>query len=319
VKSLIAIACILAGLIGGHAQADTYPSKPIKLINPWQIGGGVDALARLLGSKMQEKWGQPVIVDSKAGAGGNIGTDFVAKSAPDGYTLLINNGTLTTNPSFFSKMPFDVERDLAPISMIAMQEFYLVVANNMPVKNMRELVAYAKANPGKVFYSTPGPGTPQHLAGELLKSMAGIDIVHIPYKGQAPAITDVMAGQVQMTWVTLNVALPLIHAGKVRGIAIGAKERLPAYKDLPVIAETVPGYEIYTWVGLFAPAGTPQPIIQQLTGEVHRFTQLPDVKEKLVPLGYEIKTSTPAELKSIMSGELVKWAKVVKNAGIKPD
>jgi tripartite-type tricarboxylate transporter receptor subunit TctC len=318
VRSMFTIACILFGL-AGHAHADTYPSKPIKLINPWQIGGGVDALARLLGSKMQEKWGQPVIVDSKAGAGGNIGTDFVTKSPADGYTLLINNGTLTTNPSFFSKMPFDVEKDLAPISMIAMQEFYLVVANNMPVKNMRELVAYAKANPGKVFYSTPGPGTPQHLAGELLKSMAGIDIVHTPYKGQAPAITDVMAGQVQMTWVTLNVALPLIQAGKVRGIAIGAKERLPSYKDHPVIAETVPGYEIYTWVGLFAPAGTPQPIIQQLTGEVHRFTQLPDVKEKLVPLGYEIRTGTPAELKSIMSMELVKWAKVVKDAGIKPD
>jgi tripartite-type tricarboxylate transporter receptor subunit TctC len=184
---------------------------------------------------------------------------------------------------------------------------------------MRELIAYAKTNPGKVFYATPGRGTPQHLAGELLKSMAGIDIVHAPYKGQAPAINDVMGGQVQMAWVTLNVALPLMQAGKVRGIAISAKERLPTYKEHPIVAETVPGYEMYTWVALFAPAGTPQPLVQQLTAEVHRFTQLPDVKEKLVSFGYEIKTSTSAEFKSIMSDELVKWAKLVKTAGIKPD
>ncbi len=319
-KSLVALGLLLCGLLGGgQADADTYPSKPIKLINPWQVGGGVDALARLVGVKMQERWGQPVIVDSKAGTGGNIGTDFVAKSPPDGYTLLINNGTLTTNPSFFAKMPFDVEKDLAPISMIAMQQFYLVVDNSLPVRNMRELIAYAKANPGKVFYATPGGGTPQHLAGELLKSMAGVDIVHVPYKGQSPALTAVMAGQVQMTWLTLNAALPLIEAGKVRGIAIAAKERLASLKDVPVIAETLPGFEIYTWVGLFAPAQTPPQIIRQLTGEVHRFAQLPDVREKLIPLGYDIRTTTPAELHSIMSTELVKWARIVKEAGIKPE
>lgn len=321
-KSIITIACIIFGVFGtGSGYAQGYPHKPIRLINPWQVGGGVDALARLLGTKFQERLGQPVIVESKTGAGGTTGADFVAKSPPDGYTLLITTGALTTNPFFFSKMPFDVEKDLAPISMIARQHFYLVAANNMPVKSMKELIAYAKANPGKVAYASPGIGTPQHLAGEMLKLMAGIDIVHIPYKGQAPAMNDVMAGHVQMTWVTLNAALPLIQTGKVRGIAIASsKERLALYKDAPVIAETVPGYEMGSvWYSLFAPAATPAPVIQRLTAEVRRFTQLPDMHEKLVPLGFELRSTSPQELRAAIKTELDGWGKVVKAAGIKPE
>jgi tripartite-type tricarboxylate transporter receptor subunit TctC len=290
----------------------------VKIINPWQYGGGVDALARLLANKLHERWRQPVIVDSKPGAGGNIGSEFVAKSAPDGHTLLINNSTLTTNPPFFKKMPFDAAHDLAPVGLIAMQQFYLVVTNSLPVRNMGELIAYAKANPGKLFYATPGIGTPQHLAGELLRSTAGVDITHSPYKGQAPAMADVIAGQAHMTWVTLNAALPLIQAGKVRGIAISSLERSRAYPDVPVVSEVVPGYEIYTWVGLFAPAGTPQNVITQLNGEVQRFARMPDVMENLVTLGYDIKVSTPAELRTLMRDESAKWARLAKTVGIKP-
>ncbi len=321
-KSMIMIICMMVGVLGtGSGYAQEYPNKPIQLINPWSAGGGVDTVARLLGTKFQERLGQPVIVEIKPGAGGTLGADFVAKSRPDGYTLLITTGGLTTNPFFFANMPFDVEKDLAPISMIAMQHFYLVAANNLPVKNMKELIAYAKANPGKVSYASPGLGTPQHLAGEMLKSMAGIDITHVPYKGQTPAINDVMAGHVPMTWVTLNAALPLIQTGKVRGIAIASsKERLALYKDVPVIAETVPGYEMApSWYALFAPAATPARVIQRLAAEVQRFTQLPDVHERLVSMGFEVQSSSPQAMRDVIKTELVAYGKIVKAAGIKPE
>ncbi len=312
--------CIVSGLlVAGAVQAQAYPSKPIRIINPYQAGGGIDLLARLIGNQMRDKWGQPIVVESKTGAGGNIGADFVAKSPPDGYTLLIAPGTLTTNPYFFQKMPFDIQKDLAPISMVASQYFYLVVANNLPVKNMAELIDYAKANPGKISYATPGIGTPQHLGAEMIKSMAGIDIVHVPYKGQMPAVNDVVSAQVQMTLVTLNVALPLIQDGRVRGIAITAPKRLADHKDVPVVAERIPGYELNTWFSLFAPAGTPAAVIDQLAGEVARLTKLPEVKDKLVPLGYEVRSSSQQELRTVIDADLAKWARVVKAAGIKPE
>lgn len=319
-NKVLRVVLVLSGfLIVAGAHAQNYPSKPIRLINPYQVGGGVDLLARLIGEQMQAKWGQPVVVESKAGAGGNVGADFVAKSAPDGQTLLITASTVTINPYFFAQMPFDVQKDLAPISMVASQEFYLIVANSLPVKNMAELIAYAKANPKKLFYSTPGIGTPQHLGGELLKTMAGIDIVHAPYKGQTPAVQDVVAGRVHMTLATLNQAMPLVKEGQVRGIAIAAKQRVSNHKDVPVVAETLPGYEINTWFALFAPARTPAPIVQQLAEEVKRISQLPEFKERLIPLGYEIASSTPQELRAAIAADLAKWGGVAKAAGIKPE
>jgi tripartite-type tricarboxylate transporter receptor subunit TctC len=317
-RSLLAAFALLVVSIG-HASAQSFPAKPVRLINPYQAGGGVDLLARLIAGKLQERWGQPVVVESKPGAGGNVGADFVAKSPADGYTLLLSPSTLTTNPYFFAKMPFDVQKDLAPISLIASQEFYIVANNAFAPKTMAELIAYAKANPGKISYATPGIGTPQHLGAELLKSLTGTDIVHVPYKGQLPAITDVMSGQVHITWVTLNQALPLIQAGKIRGIAIAAKRRVGNLKDVPIVAETIPGYEVNTWFGLFAPAGTPNAIIQQLAEETQRIAQLPEVQEKLLPLGYEVMTSTPQELRAIIAADLAKWGKVVRTAGIKLD
>ena len=306
-------------LLAGGICAQGYPNKPVKLINPYAAGGGVDLLARLVALKLQEKWGQPFLVESKPGAGGNIGVDFVAKSAPDGYTLLIMTSTLTTNPYFIAKMPFDAERDLAPISMLALQEFYLVANPELPVKTVADLIAYAKANPGKVTYSTPGIGTPQQLGGELLKTSAGIDIVHIPYKGQAPAINAVLSGEVAMTWVTTNAAIPHIRTGKLRGLALAVLNRPAAFKDVPVIAETVPGYELYAWYAVFAPAGTPAEIIQQLAQEIRRIAQLPDVREKLVPLGFDVRSSSPQELRATIAADLEKWGKVAKAAGIKPE
>lgn len=313
----VAAACVF---LSPHAAlAQTWPAKPLRLINPFQAGGGVDMLCRLYALKFQERWGQPVVVESKVGAGGNVGVDFVAKSAPDGYTLVLSPSAVTTNPFFFAKMPFDVQKDLAPISLVASQEFYLVATNSFAPKTVPDLIAYAKANPGKISYATPGIGSPQHLGAELFKSMTGTDLVHVPYKGQLPAITDVISGQVQVTLTTLNQALPLIRSNKLRGIAIAAKRRVDTLRDVPIIAETLPGFEVNTWFGMFAPAGTPEPVVQQIAAEIHRIAPLPDVQEKLLPLGYDVLTSTPQELRAIIAADLAKWGKVVRDAGIKSE
>ncbi len=274
-------------------------------------------LPRLFAAKFQERWGQPVVVESKVGAGGNVGADFVAKSPADGYTLLLTPSTLTTNPYFYAKMPYDVQKDLAPISLVVSQAFYLVATNSFAPRTVPELIAYARANPGKISYATPGIGTPQHLGGELFKSMTGTDLVHVPYKGQLPAITDVISGQVQITLTTLNQALPLIRANKLHGIAIASRQRASSLKDVPTIAETLPGFEVDTWYGLFATGGTPEAIIQQLAAETQRIAPMPDIQEKLVPLGFEVRTSTPQELRALIAADLAKWGKVVRTAGIK--
>jgi len=268
---------------------------------------------------MQEKWGQPIVVESKPGAGGNIAADFVAKSAPDGYTLLITASTVTTNPYFIAKMPFDVQKDLAPISMIARQEFFLVVANSLPVTSVGELIAHAKANPGKLSYSTAGIGTPQHLGAELLKSVSRIDMVHVPYKGQPAAVNAVISGEVQVALVSFNTALPLVQAGRVRGLAVAAKERLRSLRDVPVVAETIPGFEVNTWFGIFAAAGTPAEIVEQLSVEIRRISTLPDVQARLTPLGYDVMFISPQEFRAVIAAELFKWGKVAKEAGIKPE
>ncbi len=314
---------ILLGVLGilcaSMAAGQDYPARTVRVINPYQAGGGVDMLSRLFASKMQERWNQPVLVESKPGAGGNLGADFVAKSAADGYTLLMTASTVTTAGYLHSKLPFDVQRDFAPISLVASQEFYIVAGNGFPANTMAELIAYAKANPGKLSYGTPGIGTPQHLGGELLKSMAGISMTHVPYKGQAPVLNDVMAGQLPIGFATMNGALPLIRSGKLKGLALAAKSRLAAHADTPIVAETVPGFEVNTWFALFAPAGTPRNIVEQLVAETHRIARLPEVRERLVPLGYEVVTTSPEELRALIAAETAKWGMVVRAAGIKPD
>ncbi len=310
------ISSLCAPLLG-HAQA--FPSKPIRLVVPFQAGGGNDLLARIISQKFLEKWGQPVIVDNRPGAGGNVGADFVAKAAPDGYTILLATNTLTMNPFIFAGMPFDTQKDFAPVAMLATTPFYVVVNNNLPVKNIPELIAYAKANPGKLSYATPGIGTPHHLGTELFKSMTGTYMVHIPYKGSIPALTDVIGGQVQLMWATVNVALPMVASGKVRGLALAEPKRTASLKDVPVVAETIPGYEVSAWYGIFAPSATPQAIVQQMSAELLHIFQQADVQARLLPLGYEMSIGNADQLRATVARDLDKWGKLVKTVGIKPE
>ena len=301
------------------AQSQTFPSKPIRLVVPFQAGGGNDLLARIISQKFLEKWGPPVIVDNTPGAGGNVGADFVAKAMPDGYTLLLGTNSLAINPSVFAKMPFDTQRDFAPVAMIATTPFYVVVNNKLPVDSIAGLIAYAKANPGKLSYATPGIGTPHHLGAELFKSMTGTYLIHIPYRGSIPALTDVIGGQVDVMWATVNVALPMVTSGKVRGLALADPRRTTALKDVPVVAETLPGYEVNAWYGIFAPAGTPAPIVQQLSQELQQIFHQPDIQARLLPLGYEIATDNAEKTREILARDLEKWRKVVKAASIRPE
>ena len=311
---VVSLMCLSMG-----ALAQAFPSKPIRLIVPFQAGGGNDLLARIISQKFLEKWGQPVVVDNRPGAGGNLGADFVAKAAPDGHTILLGTNTLTMNPFIFAKMPFDTLKDLVPVAMLATTPFYVVVNNNLPVKNIPELIAYAKANPGKLSYATPGIGTPHHLGTELFKSMTSTYMVHIPYRGSIPALTDVIGGQVQVMWATVNVALPMVTSGKVRGLALAESRRTQSLKEVPVVAETLPGYEVSAWYGVFAPRATPAAIVQQLSAELQHIFQQPDVQARLLPLGYEISTANAEQFRATVAGDMDKWGKLAKTIGITPE
>lgn len=311
---LVSLLCVP---LAGYSQA--FPSKPIRLVVPFQAGGGNDLLARIISQKFLEKWGQPVIVDNRPGAGGNVGADFVAKSAPDGHTILLATNTLTMNPFIFARMPFDTQKDFAPVAMLATTPFYVVVNNNLPVKSIPELIAYAKANPGKLSYATPGIGTPHHLGTELFKSMTGTYMVHIPYKGSIPALTDVIGGQVQVMWATVNVALPMVTSGKVRGLALAEPKRTASLKDVPVVAETIPGYQVSAWYGIFAPAATPPAIVQQMSAELQQIFQQTDVQARLIPLGYEMSIGNAEQARAIVASDLDRWGKLVKAVGIKAE
>ena len=309
---------LLVFLCSSAVQAQ-YPARPIRLIVPFPPGGTNELLSRLISQRLQEKWGQPVVTENRAGAGGNIGAEVVAKSAPDGYTLLFGTNTLTMNPFLVKSMPFDVQKDLAPVAMIATTPFIVVVNNSLPVGSIPELIAHAKANPGKLSFGSAGTGTPHHLGTELFKTMAGVDMVHVPYKGSAQALTDVMTGQLHLMWVTINVGMPLVSSGKLRAIALGEPQRSATHKDMPTVAETLPGYEVTAWYAVFAPAGTPPEIVQQLSTELVRVFEQQETKDRLTPLGVEITTKSAAELRSVIAADLAKWRKVVADAGIRPE
>jgi tripartite-type tricarboxylate transporter receptor subunit TctC len=302
------------------AQADNYPAKAIRIVVPFPPGGATDEAARLIATKMGEHWGQPVVVDNRPGAGGNVGSDIVAKSAPDGYTLVMGvTGSHAINISLYSKMPYDPVKDFVAISQVAVVPNVLVVNPSVPAKNLAELVALAKTEPGKLNYASLGNGTAAHLGMEMLKTAAGIDVTHVPYKGSAPAVADLIAGQVQMMVDGLPSSLPHVKAGQLRAIALTSLHRSPSLPDLPTIAETYPGFYADAWSGLFAPKGTPKPIIDKLATEVQRILRLPDVRQKLAALGAEPVGSTPAEFAAHVNREIVKWAKVVKSSGAKVD
>jgi len=312
----LATSLVLCAAAAG-AWAQTYPSKPIRVIVGFPPGGGNDIIARLLGAKMQEAWGEPVVIDNKPGASSIIATEFVAKAAPDGYTLLVNaTGGMSVNPVLYAKLPYDSLKDFVPISMVGSFPLVLAVNPSLPVKSVRELLAYAKANPGKLNYSSGS--TSFQVATEMFKQMTGIDVRHIPYKGSAASITALISGDVQMTIVDTPPVMPQIKAGKVRPLAVTTARRAGSMPDLPTISESgVPGYEMALWIGVFAPAATPRDVAAKLNAEVVRIVNLPDIRERLEGMGVEPLGNTSEQAAEWIRGEIAKYGPVVKAANIK--
>jgi tripartite-type tricarboxylate transporter receptor subunit TctC len=316
----IALLLILLAAMA-QAMAQTYPDKPVRLIVPLSAGSAVDTLARIPAEKLSQMWGQQIVVDNRVGANGIIGTEAAAKAAPDGYTLLLtNDAALATSPALYPKLPYDPLRDFAPISLAASIPVILVAHASQPFTSVKELVDYAKANPGKLHYASGGNGSAQHVPMEMFKQTAGIDLVHVPYKGLAPAFNDVVAGQVPVMFTGLSNAPQHIKAGRIRALAIGAARRSSAMPDLPTMQEAgVAGFDYSAWAGFLAPAGTPAPIVQKVNADLAKALAQPDVREKLTALGFELAPGTPAEFGEMIRREIAKVAKVVKEAGIRVD
>lgn len=318
-KLLMPVALLAASVLSLPIQAATaFPNKPIRIIVAYTPAGTTDILARAIGQKMSETWGQPVIVDNRAGAAGNIGTEVAARSTPDGHTLIMGTaGTHGINVSLYRKLSWHPVNDFAPVSLSAMVPNIMVVNNSLPVKNVREFVAHVKANPGKLSYGSPGNGSTAHLSMELFKSMTGSNIVHIPYKGSAGVLADVMGGQIAVTIDNMPPYIPQVKAGKIRALAVSTNKRSSAMPDLPTIAEAgVPGYEAGAWFGLLAPAGTPKAIVAQLSAESARILKLPDMSKRISELGAEPVGSTPEQFAELINSEIAKWAKVIKDAKV---
>ena len=305
--------------IAAAAMAQSYPSKPIRLVVPFPPGGGNDIVARTVNIKLPGLLGQNLIIDNRAGAGGNIGAEIVAKSAPDGYTLLIANNALTANLSLYSRLPYHPFRDFVPIAMGATSPNMVVVHPSLPARNVKELIALAKAKPGVITFASPGPGTPSHLAGELFRVRTGSNILHVPYKGAGPLMVDQIGGHVMLSFTAPIVSKPHVDAGKLRALAVTTEKRWSGMPDLPTVAEAgLPGYGTNGWFSVVVAAGTPRPIIDKLNGVLMPYIKRPDVQDRLNALAITPLTSTPEELEKFIPAEIVKWAKVVKDAGIEP-
>jgi tripartite-type tricarboxylate transporter receptor subunit TctC len=312
-------ALALAACASGAALAQPYPTRPIHIIAPYPAGGGYDFLSRLLGAEMSKSFGQPVVVENKSGANGNIGTDAAAKAAPDGYTLLMGgNSPLALNVGLY-KLPYDPVKDFAPISRVATQPNLLAAHPKVPVKSVAQLIEYAKANPGKLAYGSAGNGSPQHLAAELLKRMAGIDLVHVPYKGAAPNAAALLAGEVAIAFNVILLPLPQVQAGRLTGLAVASSKRSPLAPDIPTMTELGFPIDIDTWYGLLAPAGTPREIIAKLNAETLRILNLPETLERTRSQGIELGGSTPEEFAALIKSDIAKWSKAVKEIGVKMD
>ncbi|MGH8724105.1 MAG: Bug family tripartite tricarboxylate transporter substrate binding protein [Burkholderiales bacterium] len=302
------------------AAAQAYPAKPVRIIVNFPAGGIADIYARVISVRVQEAWGQPVVIENRTGAGGNIGAEAVAKSAPDGYTLNMSAvGPHAVNVSLFAKLPYDPVRDFSPIALVLEAEGLLVLHPSVPPTTVSELIAYARANPGKLTFASAGMGTASHLAGELFKSMAKVDMTHVPYKGNVPAITDLLAGQTSLLFATMPTVLPHARAGKLRALATIGATRSAAVPDLPTIGESLPGFEVNNWIGLFAPAGTPQEIVRRWNGEVLRVMQSPEIQSRLPTEGARFYPKTPEEFAAFVKSEIAKWAPVVKASGARVD
>lgn len=319
---------LMSALFGTAANAQskmqsegTYPAKPVKLVIPGAAGSGPDTLMRILGNKLAELWGQPVVAENVVGAGGNIGTDRAAKSPADGYTLLLGMiGPMAISPSLNDKLGFDPMKDFTPVTMVAKYPNLLVVHPSVPARTFQEFVAYAKANPGKLRYGAPGNGTTPHLSAVMLESMAGIKMLHVPYKSSAQMTTDILGGHIDLMFLNPAVVLPHIKSGALRAIAITSTSRAPYAPEIPTIAESgVPGYEVTSWYGVFAPAGTPQPVIAKLNADLVKVMALPEIRSQFIARGDEPSASTSEQFGSFLKSELAKWNKVIKQGDIKPD
>lgn len=313
--------CLSTVIIGVPASAQTYPTKPIHIVVPLPPGGSNDVLARILAQKMSESFGQPVIVENKPGAAGNIATDFIAKAEGDGYSIAVApNQTVAVNPVLYPKLPFDVSRDLTGIALLGRVPMVLVVSpSKVAATSVAELVALAKANPDKLSYASAGSGSPQHMAAEVFKSMTGTRITQIPYKGSAPALVDLLGGNVDMMFCPINSALPHIRSGKLRALGTSGAKRVELLPKVPTIAETLPNFESDIWIGMVAPAKTPPAIINKLNAELRRSLALPDVQGKLAEQGIYAETSTPLEFTRLITSDQKRWAEVIRTANIKPE
>jgi tripartite-type tricarboxylate transporter receptor subunit TctC len=320
-RIIIGCAGVAIAVFSSLAAAQAWPNRPIRYIVPFAAGGTTDILARVISEKLSVSLGQPVVVENKPGAGGGVGAAEVAKAPPDGYTIM--GGTISThaiNATLYSNLPYDPVKDFVAITLIARVPNMLVINNDIPAKNVAELIALMKANPGKWNFASSGNGTSQHLSGELFKGMAGVQMQHIPYKGSPPALTDVMGGQVSMTFDNITTAWTLAKAGKLKALAVTTAKRSPVSPDVPTLAESgLPGYEIGSWQGVFGPAGMPPEIVKRLNTEIVKILNMPDVQKKLVELGAEPVANSSEEFGAFVKTEVVKWGDVVKKSGAKVD
>jgi tripartite-type tricarboxylate transporter receptor subunit TctC len=317
-KALAAAVCMSAAFA---ASAQNYPSKPLRFIIPFTAGGTSDILARAIGPRITEAWGQPVIVENRTGANGNVGAEYVARSAPDGYTFLLSDvGALSINPSVYPDMSFDPAKDFSPIIMVSYSPHVLAVHPSVPVKNVQELIAYAKANPGKLNFANSGTGGAPHLAGVEFAQRTGVQWVYIPYKGGSAAVTDVVAGNANVLFNGMLATYPSVKGGRLRGLAVSSAQRVASAPELPTVAESgVPGFETGSYQGLLAATGTPREMVLKLNGELTRILNTQDMKEFLAKQGTEVRTGPPEALGAFIVREKARWAKVVKEAGIKAD
>lgn len=303
-----------------QSVSSPYPSKPIRLVVPFAPGGPADALGRMVGGELTTALAQPVLVDNRAGAGGTIGADFVAKSAPDGYTLLMSNVGDTIAVSLYKSLPYDYVRQFTPVSLVASTPFVVVVHPSVPVQNVEELIQLARSKPGGLTFGSAGVGVASHLAGELFQQMAGVTVTHVPYKGQAPATADLLGGQIAFMFNNPLTSLPHVESGKLRAIAVTSKARLAAAPGIPTVAESgLPGFDVGTWFAIVAPAGTPAAIVNRLSAEIAKAVAGRETREKLAAQGVEAIGSTPAELARIIQADVAKWAAVVKRGGVTAD
>ena len=317
-------AALLAGLVLPHglAHAQPYPSKPIRMIVGFPPGGGTDVVARIITPKLAEGLGQPVVIENRPGATGTVAAELVARSPNDGYTIMMGHVSVNAiAPSLFPKLPYDVIKDFAPVTLAASVPHFIVVHPSLQVASVKELIAYARAQPGRLSFPSAGNGSTPHLAGEMFKSMAGVDLVHVPYKGTGQSMADLLAGQHLVGFDTLPASAPYVRSGKLRPLAVTSPKRLPEFPDVPTVEEAgVPGYQLATWYGVFAPAGTPPAIVNRLHGEIAKAMQAPETRDKLIAIGVdETVTRSPEEFAAIVRVDTVRYAKVIKDAGLKMD